>query len=66
MGFLRHARAIGASMDWRMASARPMVLSAASRLIAPVISLTVVSETTSQCETSSARLGVEEGAGEAR
>ena len=31
-------------MDWRMASARPMVLSTAKRLMAPVMSFTVARE----------------------
>ena len=35
---------ISASMDWRMAFARPMDLSAASLSIAPVMSFTVASE----------------------
>ena len=55
------------SMDWRRASARPIALFAASRRTARVTSFTAASESTSQCETSSARgLRIEEGAGEPR
>ena len=56
---------LSASVDWRIASAQPMDLSAASRRIAPVMNLTVASELTSQCETKQgAGLRINEGAGE--
>ena len=38
-------------MDWRIASTRPIALSAANRRIALVTSLTVAAESTSQWET---------------
>ena len=46
---------INTSIVWRMATARPTLLSDAILPTAPVISLTVASEATAQCDTRRAR-----------
>jgi hypothetical protein len=53
------------SITRRSASARPIFLPRPVARIAAVMSLTVALESTAQCDTSSARLGVDEGADKA-
>src|SRR5262249_34057333 len=55
-----------ASIAWRMACARPILPSAATLPTASVMSGTVASEYTDQCDTRSASARVEEGARQPR
>src|SRR5262245_47038383 len=53
-------------MERRSASARPMAGSVESSAKARVVSFTAAADSTGQCETSSARAGIEEGSREPR